>query len=46
MNILTVFVIALGLSMDAFAVSVAIGAGYKQLRIRHTLRMALFFGGF
>ncbi len=45
-NILTIFIIALGLAIDAFSVSVAVGAGYKQLKIRHTLRMALFFGGF
>jgi putative Mn2+ efflux pump MntP len=37
---------ALGLAMDAFAVSIVSGATYKQLRIRHALRMALFFGGF
>lgn len=32
--------------MDAFAVSVVTGAAYRELRIRHTLRMAGFFGGF
>ena len=46
MNLLTIFVIALGLSMDAFAVSVASGARYKQLGIRHTLRISMFFGVF
>jgi putative Mn2+ efflux pump MntP len=32
--------------MDTFAVSIVTGAAYKQLHIRHTLRMAGFFGGF
>jgi len=32
--------------MDAFAVSVVSGAASKQLKIRHALRMAIFFGGF
>jgi len=32
--------------MDAFAVSIVSGATYKQLRVRHAVRMALFFGGF
>lgn len=38
--------VAVGLSMDAFAVSVVTGAAYKELHVRHTLRMAGFFGGF
>ena len=46
MNFLTIFVVAVGLAMDAFAVSIASGAAYKQLQVRHTLRIALFFGGF
>ena len=37
---------AFGLAMDAFAVSIASGATYKHLKIRHTLRIAVFFGGF
>lgn len=37
--------IAVGLSMDALAVSVVTGAAYRQLHYRHTLRMAGFFGG-
>jgi len=32
--------------MDAFAVSIVTGAAYQQLKIKHALRMALFFGGF
>lgn len=46
MEIITILLIALGLSMDAFAVSIASGAGYKDLHIKHMFRIALFFGGF
>lgn len=46
MYLLTIVVIAVGLAMDAFAVSVASGTVYKQLKIRHALRMAFFFGAF
>jgi len=46
LELLTVITIAVGLAMDAFAVSIAAGAGYRQLRIRHALRMAVFFGAF
>ncbi|HSV26930.1 MAG TPA: manganese efflux pump MntP family protein [Sedimentisphaerales bacterium] len=38
--------LALGLSMDAAAVSIASGAAYRDIRARHALRMAIFFGGF
>jgi putative Mn2+ efflux pump MntP len=41
-----IVIIAVGLAMDAFAVSVVSGSLYKQLKIRHALRMAIFFGGF
>ena len=46
MELLAVVAIAVGLAMDTFAVSIVTGAAYKQLHIRHTLRMAGFFGGF
>ncbi|MGB7582557.1 MAG: manganese efflux pump MntP family protein [Sedimentisphaerales bacterium] len=46
MELLSVITIAVGLAMDTFAVSIVTGAAYKQLHIRHTLRMAGFFGGF
>ena len=46
MGLFTVIVIACGLAMDAFAVSVASGLTIKKLRIRHALRIALFFGAF
>jgi len=43
---LEILVIAVGLAMDAFAVSVASGAAYRQIEARHALRAAVFFGGF
>lgn len=46
MNVLTIFVIALGLSMDALAVSMASGFAITKLRLRYALRIAVFFGGF
>jgi putative Mn2+ efflux pump MntP len=38
--------IALGLSMDAFAVSIAGGAAMKRRHLPSALKMGLFFGGF
>jgi putative Mn2+ efflux pump MntP len=46
MDLITIIAIAFALAMDAFAVSIASGAAYKQLHVRHALRMAVFFGGF
>ncbi len=46
MELLTILFIAVGLSMDAFAVAVVTGSVYKEFKVRHALRMALFFGGF
>jgi putative Mn2+ efflux pump MntP len=46
MNFFTITVIAASLAMDAFAVSVVSGSAYKQLKIKHAFRMAVFFGGF
>ena len=45
-EIVTISGIAVGLAMDAFAVSVASGSIFKELHIRHALRMAFFFGAF
>ena len=45
-NLITIIIIAISLSMDAFAVSVVSGAVYKQLRVKHIFRMAFFFGFF
>jgi len=41
-----IIIIALGLAMDAFAVSIVSGTTYKKLEIRHAFRIAVFFGGF
>jgi len=46
MKLWTILVIAVGLAMDAFAVSIVTGSLYKEFKVRHALRMALFFGGF
>ena len=46
MNILTIIVIAIGLAMDAFAVSVTTGATYKKQKSVHAFRIAVAFGGF
>ena len=46
MNLITIIIIAVGLAMDAFAVSIVSGSIYKQLKVKHALRMAIFFGGF
>ncbi len=46
MDIITIFLIAIGLSMDAFAVSIASGFTAKQLRMQYVLKIAFFFGLF
>jgi len=46
MHILTIIFIAVGLAMDAFAVSIAIGASYKRTRLAHAFRIAFAFGAF
>ncbi len=46
MDLVTIIVIAVGLAMDAFAVSIVSGSVYQQLHVKHALRMAVFFGGF
>ncbi len=46
MKLIEILFIALGLSMDAFAVSAASGATMKRLHIPNALKMGLFFGGF
>jgi putative Mn2+ efflux pump MntP len=45
-EIVTIFLIAVGLAMDAFSISVASGGVYRHLHLRHGLRMAAFFGLF
>ena len=46
MGFWTVFVIAVGLSMDAFAVSVANGCRMTRVTLRDALRPGWWFGGF
>jgi putative Mn2+ efflux pump MntP len=43
---LAILLIALSLSMDAFAVSVTNGMTVRGFRFRHALIMGLYFGGF
>ena len=46
MDIFVILLIALGLAMDAFAVSVASGFMIKTLRVKHAFRIAVSFGLF
>lgn len=46
MSLVEIFLIGIGLSMDAFAVAICQGLSMKRLNIRHGLIIALFFGGF
>ncbi len=46
MSIIEIIGLALGLSMDAFAVSVANGSIIKDMKFRSAFRIALFFGIF
>lgn len=46
MGFAELLLIAVGLSMDAFAVSVCKGLGVKELKGRHVLLAGLYFGGF
>ena len=43
---LSILLIGISLSMDAFAISVANGLTLKNFNFRHALWMALYFGGF
>ena len=46
MDITTVLIIAVGLAMDAFAVSISSGLAIKKIRMGHAFRIAFFFGAF
>ena len=46
MTLLELFVIAAGLSMDAFAVAVCKGLSVRRLKVRHALVTGLWFGAF
>lgn len=43
---ITVTAIAIGLAMDAFAISIVSGSAFKEMCVRCALRMAFFFGAF
>jgi len=46
MSFIIIFGIAVGLSMDAFAVAIAYGCSAARVPLKHTSTIALFFGGF
>ena len=46
MSLFDIFLIGIGLSMDAFAVAVCKGLCMKRINYKHTIVIALFFGGF
>lgn len=46
MSFVELFLIAVGLSMDAFAVSICKGLSMQKLNLRHALIIGAYFGGF
>ncbi|HPF28684.1 MAG TPA: manganese efflux pump MntP family protein [Lachnospiraceae bacterium] len=46
MGIVELILIAIGLSMDAFAVSICKGLSTKKVRLKHYLLVGVWFGGF
>jgi putative Mn2+ efflux pump MntP len=46
MSLLELFIIAVGLSMDAFAVSICKGLSVQKMKFRHALICGAYFGGF
>lgn len=46
MGILELLLIAVGVSMDAFAVSICKGLSVRKLRSRHVFAVSMWFGGF
>lgn len=46
MGIWELLVLAIGLSMDAFAVSICKGLSVKEIKVRHMVCAGLYFGGF
>ena len=46
MSLLTLFITAVGLSMDAFAVSVCKGLAIKKINLKKACIVGLWFGGF
>ena len=46
MSLIDLFILAVGLSMDAMAVAVCKGLSVQKLKFRHALITGLYFGGF
>ena len=46
MGLLELFLIAVGLSMDAFAVAICKGLSVKKVTLKHGIIVGLYFGGF
>lgn len=46
MSLWELFVIAIGLSMDAFAVSICKGLSVGRIKMKHVIIVGLYFGGF
>lgn len=46
MGVLEILLIAVGVSMDAFAVSICKGLSVRKLRSRHAFTVSMWFGGF
>lgn len=46
MSLFTLFMIAVGLSMDAFAVSICKGLALKKITVKNACLVGLWFGGF
>lgn len=46
MSLVELFILAVGLSMDAFAVAVCKGLSMQRLNKRHAVLIGLYFGGF
>ena len=46
MNLLELFILAVGLSMDAFAVSVSTGLTMREVTVKKALTVGIYFGVF
>ena len=46
MSLIELFFIAVGLSMDAFAVAICKGLSMQKMNVRHAVIIGLYFGGF
>lgn len=46
MGFLEIFLLAVGLSMDAFAVSICKGLSVRKMKLKHALIAGAYFGGF